>query len=200
MGENLCCCFKGDLNRWFCEDRKTVHERGIWHKTSHVWLYDDDGYVYFQIRKDSTSLYTSASGHVLAFETPEDAAVREAKEELGINLVKELLELIEIYEWVYDTDTKKDHAYAHVYLYKVPTNFSEFTVDTSEVLGVRKVYAPTLLTDLIKDSKRITPEQRYPDGEDCPIPCPLLVMANENALLKYGKILDSVKRRTQANY
>ena len=32
------------------EDRKIVHEKGLWHKTVHCWLYDDKGNIFFQIR------------------------------------------------------------------------------------------------------------------------------------------------------
>lgn len=34
------------------EDRKIVHELGLWHNTVHCWLYDKLGNIYFQIRSD----------------------------------------------------------------------------------------------------------------------------------------------------
>ena len=30
------------------EDRDVVHEKGLWHKTVHCWLYDESGNIYFQ--------------------------------------------------------------------------------------------------------------------------------------------------------
>jgi len=69
------------------EERGIVHKNALWHKTVHCWLYDLDGNIYFQIRKDKGKLYTTASGHVLAGETVQEAFGREVKEELGNVLV-----------------------------------------------------------------------------------------------------------------
>ena len=55
------------------EDRKVVHRDALWHKTVHAWLYDKEGNVYFQIRADEGTLYTTASGHLQAGDTVEDA-------------------------------------------------------------------------------------------------------------------------------
>lgn len=51
------------------ELRKVVHEKALWHNTVHCWLYDNKGNVYFQIRKEEQTFYTTASGHVLAGES-----------------------------------------------------------------------------------------------------------------------------------
>jgi isopentenyldiphosphate isomerase len=40
------------------EERTKVHQNALWHKTVHCWLFDRDGYVYFQIRHDEKTLYT----------------------------------------------------------------------------------------------------------------------------------------------
>ena len=70
------------------ETRDFVHQNAIWHKTVHCWLYDKLGNIYFQIRHDSGTFYTTASGHVLAGEFGFQAIIREAREELGIDLNK----------------------------------------------------------------------------------------------------------------
>ena len=59
------------------EERNKVHQNALWHKTVHCWLFDSDGYVYFQIRHDEKALYTTASGHVMAGETLEQGFARE---------------------------------------------------------------------------------------------------------------------------
>ena len=55
------------------EERNIVHRDALWHNTVHCWLYDIEGNVYFQIRKEEEKLYTTASGHVLAGETIKEA-------------------------------------------------------------------------------------------------------------------------------
>ena len=141
MPEELLACCNENLEPLLATERNKVHQEGIWHKTSHVWLYDDEGYVYFQVRADADKLYTSASGHVLGNETPKDAAARETREELGIDIRKDNLELIEIDQWKYDTETKHDHAFAHIFLYRIKAGFNEFDVDPNEVSGVVKIKA-----------------------------------------------------------
>ena len=39
------------------EKRDIVHKDALWHKTVHCWLYDSNGNIYFQIRKDEEKLY-----------------------------------------------------------------------------------------------------------------------------------------------
>ena len=66
------------------EERGVVHKQALWHKTVHCWLFDKDGYVYFQKRADEKKLYTTASGHVMAGETVEQGFAREIREEIGV--------------------------------------------------------------------------------------------------------------------
>ena len=78
------------------EDRKVVHEKAYWHNTIHCWLYDNDGNIYFQIRKDKNKLYTTASGHVKAGETIKEAFGREINEEIGYKINYEEAEKITV--------------------------------------------------------------------------------------------------------
>lgn len=51
------------------EERNIVHRDALWHKTVHCWLYDKKGNIFFQVRKDRGTLYTTASGHLQAGES-----------------------------------------------------------------------------------------------------------------------------------
>ena len=66
------------------ESRENVHKNGLWHKTVHCWLYDENGNIYFQIRTDTGTLYTTASGHIQSGESIDDALKREIMEEVGM--------------------------------------------------------------------------------------------------------------------
>ena len=175
-------------------ERSIVHELGLFHKTSHVWLYDDEGFVYFQVRTDADKLYTSASGHVLANETPQEAAIRETKEELGINIKEANLELIEVDRWEFDSETKHDHAFAHIFLYKLSVNFTEFKVDLSEVSMVVKLKAKDLLGYLLclpfECEQFNIQNKKLKHNKD------LLLMDGEISILKYGRILQAITKRT----
>ena len=70
------------------EKRNIVHRDALWHKTVHCWLYDKEGYVYFQIRKDEGTLYTTASGSIQSGEIVEQGFAREIFEEIGYKVNK----------------------------------------------------------------------------------------------------------------
>jgi len=195
MSEMLHCCDK-DLNTIQPYDRDVVHKEGIWHKTSHVWFYDREGYVYFQVRADADKLYTTASGHVLAGEDPKMTAYRETAEEIGININTNNLELIEIDSWKSDTETKHDHAYAYIYLYEIAAGFIGFSVNTTEVTDIIKIKAEDLLGYLLGlpfecDQYSIWERKNLKHKKD------LLLMNGEVGILKYGRILQAIHNRTK---
>ena len=71
------------------ESRETVHQKGLWHATVHVWIYTEGGEILLQKRsrnKDSHPFLwdISAAGHLTPGENPADAAIREMMEELSI--------------------------------------------------------------------------------------------------------------------
>ena len=71
-------------------ERKEAHKKGIRHRTSHVWLYHD-GKVLVQKRSEDKDSYPgcydiSSAGHIKAGTGYKVSAVRELKEELGIEV------------------------------------------------------------------------------------------------------------------
>lgn len=193
MTELLHCCDE-NLNTIESVDRDIVHKEGIWHKTSHVWLYDDEGFVYFQVRTDADKLYASASGHVMVGEEPINTAYRETAEELGFQLDPRKLELIEVDAWKLDTEVKRDHAFAYIYLYKIPVNYNAFSVNPDEVSNVVKIKAKDLLGYLLalpfECEQFDVYNNKLKKNKD------LLLMDGEISVLKYGRILDTIRKRS----
>ena len=71
--------------------RADVHARGLNHRAVHVFLFNPEGLLFVQKRsaaKDTFPLCydSSASGHLLAGEGYDSAAVRELQEELGLQM------------------------------------------------------------------------------------------------------------------
>ncbi|MDD5086762.1 MAG: NUDIX domain-containing protein [Candidatus Nanoarchaeia archaeon] len=75
-----------------------VHKKGLWHSVSHVWVFNSKKQILIQKRGDVRhfpgSFDTSTAGHVSSKETPEQAASREMKEEIGINRAPQELKKI----------------------------------------------------------------------------------------------------------
>jgi len=185
------------------EDRKIVHQKALWHKTVHCWLYDKLGNVFFQIRKDEKTFYTTASGHVSAGETLKQAFGREIKEEIGIDIDYEKAELIEVVNFKLDKIKKdgsvfKDRAFANVFAYKID-NIPSFNLDPNEVIGIVKVNAKEALELFKCESGKINAEiinldntitKRLVDFNE------FLVNKGETAIEKYDKVLEFVIKNT----
>lgn len=184
------------------KSREEVHTLGLWHNTVHCWLYDKEGNVYFQIRKDSNKFYTTASGHVLKGETIKEAFRREIKEEIGLDIDSSDATLVGIIPWKMDKvkngKTIKDRAKANVYIDLFEGNINDFKFDTNEVLGVVKVNAKETLNLFKKETGKIeaeiittknnenVKEKRLVDAYE------FLVMPHETALEKYGDVLNKI--------
>ena len=189
--------------------RKAVHTKGLWHKTIHCWLYDELGNVFFQIRADANKLYTTASGHVLAGESLEEAFKRETKEEIGLDINFEKIEKIDVVLWQMDKTKDdgtiiKDRAFANIYLGLYKDEIRNFNFDETEVLGIAKVNAKETL-DLF-NGKKSSINAIYLDSNDKSKDqlkqinnSDFVCMQHETLIQKYGKILEEVVKITSKN-
>ncbi|MDD5580626.1 MAG: NUDIX domain-containing protein [Methylobacter sp.] len=71
--------------------RHVIHASGLRHRAVHILVFNDLGQLFLQKRSMKKDLHgglwdTSAAGHVDAGENYESCAIREAKEELGIDV------------------------------------------------------------------------------------------------------------------
>ena len=69
--------------------KSEAHKDGLWHRASHIWIYNSNGEILLQLRAKEKELYPdmwdiSAAGHVSAGEEPIVSGLREVKEELGL--------------------------------------------------------------------------------------------------------------------
>jgi len=127
-------------------DRATIHENGLWHRVSHVWIYTDEGEVLIQKRSEKKDAHPglwdiSAAGHIDIDESPETAAVREVKEELGIDIERDKLEFFDIKN-INLIDKKNsiiDNEITYIFLYKHSGTISEFSIDPEEVSEIKFV-------------------------------------------------------------
>lgn len=181
------------------EDRNIVHQKGLWHKTVHCWLYDCNANIYFQIRKEEKTFYTTASGHVSSGETLKEAFGREIKEEIGININYNKAKLIEVVNFKMNKEKSdgsvfKDRAFANVFGYEINYPIT-FDLDPNEVIGLVKVNAYDALTLFNNEKGKIdaeiinldgTTENRLVDFNE------FLVNKGETAIKKYGNVLTFV--------
>lgn len=110
-------------------ERSVVHETGAWHKTSHVWVIrkTESGIdVLLQKRSSNKDSYPgyydiSSAGHIPAGQGFRESAVRELKEELGIDAASDELIRIGTHKGMTDTEFYGrpflNNEYSHVYIY-----------------------------------------------------------------------------------
>ena len=121
-----------------------VHIKGLWHATAHVWIYTSRGEVLLQKRSEEAVTYPglwdiSAAGHVDSGETPEEAAVREVEEEIGIKIKEEQLKQIFIEKIDVITPIKNwpNREFQYVYLLCLDVDFNKLKLQGDEVGKVK---------------------------------------------------------------
>ena len=76
----------------YSRSRTEVHAKGLWHRTVHIWVFDPQGRILFQLRShlkenNPNLLDTSCAGHITAGDDSLNAAIRELREEISEHLV-----------------------------------------------------------------------------------------------------------------
>lgn len=185
------------------EERKVVHQKGLWHKTVHCWLYDKEGYIYFQIRKDKNKLYTTASGHVQAGESVKEAFGREIVEEIGYSIDYEKSEFVDLVKFVMDREEDdgsifKDRAFANVYACLFEGNLNELDYQEEELNGIVKINAKDAL-EILQNEKGETKalkcykeKNKIETQEITIVFSDFLINPGETGIGKYGEVLQYI--------
>ncbi|MDO4459954.1 MAG: NUDIX domain-containing protein [Clostridia bacterium] len=129
-------------------ERSEAHRKGIRHRTSHVWIYSlekDKPFILVQKRCSHKDSYPncydiSSAGHIPAGIGYEESAIRELKEELGLEIDINQLQYIgqnAIYsEEEFYGEKFTDNQIYNVYMLQLPVN-TVFTLQESEIDDVK---------------------------------------------------------------
>ena len=126
------------------KEKGAVHRDGDWHRSSHIWIVSGRN-VLLQRRALAKPSWPglwdiSVAGHISAGESAIDAAVREAREEIGIEIAP--AEIAHIGTLRYQCvlrDGYVENEIHEVYLLRRDVDLSSLTLDPSEVAEVRWV-------------------------------------------------------------
>ncbi|MCH5167305.1 MAG: NUDIX domain-containing protein [Erysipelotrichales bacterium] len=185
------------------EERSVVHALALWHKTVHCWLFDKEGNIYFQIRKDEGTFYTTGSGHIQAGESVKEGFYREIKEEIGIEVDIDNCILVDVVNFVMDRSNKdgsvfRDRAFANVYICDFEESIDAFKFDTNEVKGLVKMTAKDVLAlissevDSINATYIVADNDKNISYEETVTRDNFLVNPGETILGKYGDVVRKV--------
>lgn len=131
-------------------ERTMVHLRGDYHRTSHVWIVRKGASGSYELllqkRSSMKDAYAgccdiSSAGHIPAGMDYLDSAVRELREELGIQAMPSELTYIGFHDGRHSERFNgrvfNDHEKSAVYLYRKPVDETRLTLQKSEVESVR---------------------------------------------------------------
>ena len=127
------------------EERKKVHDNGLWHTHVGVWIINNKGELLFQQRskqkKVGAGKWTRTGGHVDSGETPLDAVKRETLEEVGVNIPLENFKLLGIRkEEVYNPDNHiTNRQFVYSYYTVVDYKLEDYTMQTKEVSDLKYI-------------------------------------------------------------
>lgn len=137
--------------------RSAVHRDGDWHQAVNIWIVSPNQEILLQRRsatKDSWPgrLDVSCGGHVVAGETPLEAAISELREELGIEVNPQELEFLGIQR----SSTRPapnfiNNSFNHVYILRRNFKLSDFTLQDSEVAEVTSL-SPNQLRQMVENA------------------------------------------------
>ena len=127
------------------EERKNVHNNGLWHIHVGVWIMNQKGELLFQQRsknkKVNPNKWTRTGGHVDSGETPLKAVQRETYEEIGVKIPLDKFKLLNINkEEVYISDYQIiNRHFIYSYLALVDFKIEDYTMQEEEVSNLKYI-------------------------------------------------------------
>lgn len=141
--------------------KSEAHKDGLWHRASHVWIYNLRREILLQLRSSNKDLYpdmwdVSAAGHVGAGENVIDAAIRETEEEIGLLVKSEELEFFIIKKVKMLYKKMNNNEFFYIYLLKFNGKVNDLILQDEEVSKIKFVSIDKIEKDLnsILDSER----------------------------------------------
>ena len=120
-----------------------AHQKGWFHPTVHIWFYTNTPSLLLQKRSLNKQTFpglwdVSVAGHVIAGESIIDGALREIKEEIGLDIKEIHLMLLDVRKNINRFENGIiDCEFQHVFLAKLDTAVSNLKIQEVEVDAVR---------------------------------------------------------------
>lgn len=125
--------------------KSEVHQKGYYHNTAHLWLYTKNGDILLQQRSLQKMICpglwdVSVAGHVDSGETLTFGAIRETREEIGLELQESDLKKIGVFECFQSYDNGiTDNEFHHTFLAELRVKLQDLTPQIEEVEALKLV-------------------------------------------------------------
>lgn len=146
-------------------DKDIAHEKGLWHKSVHVWLINDKNEILLQYRCAEKKLYPntwdcSFAGHISAGENSIQAVQREGKEEIGIDVDLEKLNFILTNRECIKYEDINSNEFVDIFLLRQSFNLDEIKFQKEEVSDAKYVSLEEFF-DLMDNDKLLPHKIEY---------------------------------------
>lgn len=147
-------------------DKKIAHRDGLWHRSVHVWVVNDNEEILLQQRCAKKKFFpnvwdVSFAGHVGAGEDTMTSAIREGKEELGIDVDTSKMQFLFTNKEMLEYGDIKSNEFVDVYLLRDDIKLEDLVYQEIEVSGAKYMKVERFF-DAINDEK----EQIFPHPEE----------------------------------
>jgi len=167
MADELIDICDGNNNLLNIQKMKSeAHKDGLWHRASHIWIYNSNGEILLQLRAKEKSLYPdmwdiSAAGHISAGEDPITSGLREIEEEIGLKFKKEDLNFWMIRRIRTIFREIKNHEFCYVYFLKYDGDLSDLKLQKREVQKIQFFPIDKIEEELKRNSDKYVPHRDY---------------------------------------
>lgn len=145
--------------------KSEAHKKGLWHRSSHIWIYNSNKEILLQLRAKEKPLYPnmwdiSAAGHVSAGEDPITSGIREIEEEIGLSVKEQDLNFWKIKknQTIFKDIINKEFYY--IYFLKFDGDIKQLKMQKEEVQNIK--FVPI---DKVRQDLRAHPEKYVPHGK-----------------------------------
>ena len=135
--------------------RSEVHRDGDWHRTSHIYLVNNQGQFLVHLRSPLKDIKpncwdTRFGGHVTAGKTYQETALEETKQELGLKVQASDLRLGPLVR----QDDKTNKEFSQSYFYFFNDSISKLHFDDNEVVKVKWMSQDEIIKAMSKEPDR----------------------------------------------
>ena len=125
-------------------DKSIAHEKGLWHKSIHVWIINSKNQILLQYRCKDKNLYPdtwdcSFAGHITTGEDSIQSVLREGKEEIGIDVDLDKLEYIMTNKESLNYENIKSNEFVDVFMLRQDFNLENINFQLEEVSDAKYV-------------------------------------------------------------
>ena len=146
--------------------KSEAHRDGLWHRASHIWIYNSSREILLQLRAKEKPLYPdmwdiSAAGHISAGEDPITSGLREVEEEIGLKLKKGDLDFFMIRKHKAIFRDIQNNEFYYVYFFKFDGDINQLKLQKEEVQKIQFLPIDKIEEELKTNTDRYVPHGDY---------------------------------------